>query len=78
MKAQKWNYKTHDYDPYELPENCRLYETDLSLKVACCHCGKEYEFGVMYTSREIHNNMGFGYPVCKACFNIEIEKSKQK
>lgn len=73
MKAQKWNYKKHSYDTYDLPEGCFLFSADLSVIVACCHCGKKSEFGVMYTSREIHNHMGFGYPTCESCYQIEIK-----
>jgi hypothetical protein len=74
--AQKWNYKKHEYEPYDLPANCRLYDADLSKKVACCQCGKEYEFGAMYTSREIHSEVGFGYPVCENCYKVETTKEK--
>jgi hypothetical protein len=76
MKAQKWNYKTHKSEPYELPDGCRLYDENLTNYVSCCQCGKHERFGSMYTSKEIQDDLGFGYPVCKACFDIEIEKSK--
>ena len=77
MKAQKWDYKKHEYDPYDLPENCRLYDNDLSRKVACCQCGKEEDFGMMYTSKEIHTKMGLGYPVCETCYELEIKRDKE-
>lgn len=77
MKAQKWNYKTHEYEPYELPEGCRLYDRDLSRKVACCECGNEEEFGAMYTSKEIHTENGFGYPICELCYQSELINEKK-
>ncbi len=77
MIAQKWNYKTRSYDDYELPKNCRLYEQDLERLVACCQCGKEFEFGDMFTSKEIHNHIGLGYSVCEACYKLELIKEKQ-
>jgi len=76
MKAQKWNHKKRDYDPYELPEGCYLYHPDLKRKVACAQCGTVKEFGVMYTSKEVHNHMGLGYPVCEKCYQLEVKRDK--
>lgn len=77
MIAQKWNFKTHAYRDYELPQNCRLYSNDLTEKVACCQCGKGKEFGDMYTSKQIHNQIGLGYPVCEECYKLELKENEQ-
>lgn len=74
MTAKKWNYKKREYEPFTLPKGCRLYDKDLSTKVACCQCGKEKDFGQMFTSREIHSEVGFGYPVCENCYKLETER----
>jgi hypothetical protein len=45
--------------------------------VNCASCGKKKEFGSMYTSQQIHNDMGFGYSVCEECYKKECELRKQ-
>lgn len=76
MKAGKWNYKTKKYDEYELPEKTFLFSNDMDKKVACASCSKVLIYGSCYTSKEIHNPDGFGYPVCKDCYDIELNNSK--
>ena len=73
MKALKWNYKTHKYEDYKLPEGCILI-TDLEKVVSCAECGTKHEYGTMYTSRKIHNCMGFGFPVCLKCYKKELSE----
>ena len=80
MLLQKWNYKKHKYDPYEVPDdwNCHSYSDDMKEIVNCPHCGKELEFGDTYTSMEIHTpSFGFGYGVCSECYEKEWERRKK-
>ena len=76
MMLRKWNYKTHEYDPYEVPDewNVSAFEADMDTIVNCAECGKLITFGQGYTSRKIHTPFGMGYVVCKDCYNKEIEE----
>ena len=76
MTAQKWNYKTHEYEPYELPLNATLFEYDLGNIVACARCGSQMIYGNSYTSLEIHNSIGIGYAVCEKCYDDEWERKR--
>ena len=73
MILNKWNYKKHIYESYEIPNNwnCKLYSEDMNEIVNCPHCGKKLKYGDTYTSLEIHNNMGFGFGVCEKCYKKE-------
>ena len=73
---RKWNYKTHEYDPYEVPDewNVSTFESDMDTIVNCAECGKLITFGQGYTSRKIHTPFGMGYVVCKDCYDKEIEE----
>ena len=76
MNLRKWNYETHEYDHYEVPDNWTicLFTEDMDKIVNCVQCGKEVKFGTSYTSREVHNGIGLGYNVCKECLNKEVER----
>lgn len=69
--AQKWNWKTHEYEHYKLPLNSTMFQFDMDDIVACAGCGKQMKYGESYTSLEIHNSMGLGYAVCEECYNEE-------
>lgn len=62
-----------EYKPYSVPRDwkCPIYTDDMDLEINCTSCWKETTFGVCYTSRQIHNEMWFGYPVCEECYNKE-------
>lgn len=79
MKLQKWNYKTHIYDPYEVPDewNCPLIVENLDQEINCTGCGKKVVYGLCYTSKTIHTDIGFGYPVCEECYSKEFEEEKK-
>ena len=77
MILRKWNYKNHDYDNYEVPDewNCKTYSNNMDELVNCPHCGKILPFGETYCSKEIHTPyVGFGYGVCKECYQEEWER----
>ena len=75
MLAIKWNYEKDDYVPYRTPSNwdCKLF-ADLNEKINCAQCGKKIKFGDSYTSLEIHNEIGLGYPVCEKCYDVEWQR----
>lgn len=78
---EKWNPYTRDYEPYAVPEDWYTpLVADLYEVVNCAHCGKELTYGACYTSRQIHNQYGLGYPVCEKCYsqewNEELEADK--
>ena len=80
MILNKWNYDIHDYEPYEVPDdwNCKAYSIDMEEIVNYPHCGKGIEFGMGYTSQEIHTDFGFGYTVCPSCYNEEFKRRMKK
>ena len=72
MTLQKWNFKTHKYEPFESPARVlSLYSEDMLAEVDCANCGKRMTYGDGYTSRTIHNHIGLGYPVCEGCYEQE-------
>lgn len=74
----KWNYITHEYDDYLVPDDkiLKTYSNDMGEKVNCCQCLKEMRFGDGYTSMEVHTNMGFGYCVCEDCYDKEMQRRR--
>ena len=75
---KKWNYGTHKYDDYLVPDhiNLSVYEEDMDKIVNCCQCFRLMKFGEGYTSMEVHTNMGFGYCVCSDCYQKEWERRR--
>ena len=78
MLLKKWNRKTREYDPYEIPDdwNVKTYSNDMDEIVNCPHCGRKVAFGDCYTSLEIHTEHGFGYSVCGDCYAREWERER--
>lgn len=76
MVVGKWNYEKKAYDPHMIPDewNVMLYSDDMNEIVNCAACGRELRFGDCYTSKEIHNRVGFGYGVCEDCYKKEWER----
>lgn len=73
MKLQKWNYKKHTYEPFEVPDNrdVRLTVDDLKKVINCANCGQEVVTEDTYSSLTIHNGIGLGYCVCEECYEQE-------
>lgn len=73
MKAAlRWNEDEEKYHDISIPDTASTYEANLDTTVSCANCGKDIEFGKSFTSRTIHNEVGFGYAVCPACYWEEI------
>lgn len=76
MMAQKWNFKTHEYEPYELPEGATTFCFYLDSLCRCARCGMLIVFGSGYTSRQIHTSSGMGYTVCPDCYQNEWNEER--
>lgn len=76
---QKYNRKEHKYEEYSVPDdwNVKFYSYDMEELVNCCQCGKEVRYGSCYTSLEVHNCVGLGYPVCPKCYEEEWNRRKE-
>lgn len=73
MKAYKWNFRTHKYEPYNLPKGA-VMKASLDELVKCADCGKEVLYGTLYTSMAIHNRSGIGFCVCGKCLQKELKQ----
>lgn len=75
-KLQRWNWKKHQYEEYEVPDNwfVTTIAFDLDTFVDCASCGKGVPYGLTYTSMEIHTDMGMGYCVCQECYDEEWKR----
>lgn len=80
MMIGKWNYETHEYDPVVIDPTWKvvLYTEDMNLPINCTSCGKDMTFGQGYTSRELHTEHGFGYPVCEDCYEQERDRETER
>lgn len=76
---QKWNWETHEYEPYEVPNDwyCPLYLDNMMAVVNCANCGQKMIYGIGYTSKEIHNDIGLGYIVCEDCYKAEWDRIRE-
>ena len=75
--AGKWNWKKHEYEEYKLPEGASMYSDNMDYVVACAECGKDLIYGEGFVSIRIHNDIGFGYMVCEACYRKEWEERQK-
>lgn len=75
--AQKWNFKTEEYEDYDLPMVCPLLCYDMDKIINCANCRKQFKFGDCYCSKTIHNKHGFGYLVCEECYLKELEDERR-
>lgn len=83
MILQKWNYETHKYEEHLVPTGSRvvLYSPNMELMVDCANCLRPLKMGDTYTSKTIHSEAGFGFPVCEHCYaeeRADEEESKKK
>lgn len=75
----RWNYSTHEYDPY-MPDpswNIVLFTDNMDEPINCTNCGRDMVFGEGYTSHELHNHVGLGFPVCEACYKDETKRRQE-
>lgn len=76
MILRKWNYESEKYETYEVPDSWNITTCcpDMDEIINCAQCGRKLPFGYGYTSREVQNNIGFGYAVCKDCHDVEVNR----
>ena len=75
---RKWDHKAHEYKPFPVPDDgvFVVCSDDLNQVVNCCQCLKKLLRGSAYTSLEVHNQFGLGYPVCEECYQKEWERER--
>lgn len=73
MKMFIWNFEKQDYEPYTVPKAwiVKTFSIDMDAVINCASCGRELKYGRSYTSRKIHTKGGFGFMVCKDCYDEE-------
>jgi len=73
MILRKWNYETHEYEPFEVSDSLKAvtYSADMDELIDCPHCGRPLLYGESFPSLEIHTAAGFGYAVCQKCYSEE-------
>ena len=77
-KAWKWNFKTREYEPYELPDGATsLAWRKIDEIITCAECRKKMLYGDGYNSLKIHNARGMGYIVCEQCYDKEQKEEKK-
>ena len=69
--VNKWNFKLHMYEDAQIDDKCSMFETDMDKIIKCANCNSDVAFGETYTSRQYHNDTGFGYAVCEKCYQKE-------
>lgn len=63
-----------EYRDWRVPDGASVSADDFSTVVDCAECGCQLAFGESYTSRLIHNDLGFGYAVCPRCYEAEFRE----
>jgi hypothetical protein len=73
---QKRDPVKREYFPYSIPKEwyCPLYLQDMETIINCISCWGEKTFWECYTSKHIHTEDWFWYPVCENCYNKEVKK----
>ena len=72
MKARVWDFAAKKYSDREIPDGSTAYTSNMDEVVPCASCGEPDRYGWMYTSRRIHTAFGFGYAVCRGCYEREL------
>lgn len=75
MILRKWDYETHEYQHYKIPNDWKVttYSTMDDI-IHCAQCGKRIKFGDGFSSLEIHTWLGLGYTVCPDCHKAEMDR----
>lgn len=73
-RAIRWVPARSEYRDLRVPDGASVCADDFSTVVDCAECGCELAFGESYTSRLIHNDLGFGYAVCARCYEDEFRE----
>lgn len=79
-KALKLNFKTKEYELYDLPDGATalaLYSTGYDEVITCAECGKKILYRDVCISRKIRTVREIGYLVCERCYDKEWEERKR-
>ena len=76
-RANRWVPELGEYEDCRVPDGASAYEYDFSTVVACAWCGEPLAYGESYTSRLVHNDLGFGYAVCPRCYAVERDRIRR-
>ena len=72
MRAYKYNYKTREDEPYEIPDGlCYRTQGD---KLNCASCGKEVLYEDGHLSLVLRNAEGLRYMVSSAASELKNRK----
>lgn len=76
---KRWNPKKRKYEEYKIPRcwHTPLYSENIDEIVNCARCGSQLSYGKCYTSKQIHNEFGLGYPVCEKCYENEVREEME-
>lgn len=77
-RAIKWVPSCAWYRDWRVPDGASVCADDFSTVVDCAECGCELAFGESYTSRLIHDDLGFGYAVCQKCYVDEFRELEKR
>ena len=79
MFLKKWDYSTHSYRPYEIPDDwvCKWFTISMYEKINCCQCGKKIPYCKSYFSLEVSSSVGLGCAVCEGCYDKEIIRKQE-
>lgn len=75
---QRWNFVKHKYEPHTPNHELVIYTEDMDLEIKCTNCEKDMVFGDAYTSKQYHNRIGIGYPVCEQCYEVEVMQDRKE
>lgn len=75
--AARWNWDKKCYNYCSVPELATKYTENLESIIQCANCEKYIKAGDTYTSKEIHDLVGFGWLVCPVCYERELERERK-
>ena len=75
---ERFDYVTRTYKPHIIPAHwhCPIISDNMDEGINCTSCGEKLTYGESYTSIEIHNQIGLGYPVCRKCYDVENQRRR--
>jgi len=76
VQIKKWDFEKHIYESVENKYGAKLvtYPFDPDEIIRCTNCGKEITAEESMVSKQWHNEIGFGFPVCVECYQTEWKK----
>jgi len=71
---RKWDFEKHEYERVENKYGAVLITEpfDVDKIIRCTNCGIDITVGDSMVSKQWHDNIGLGFPVCVECHQIEL------